>query len=168
MTPGASVGGPVVEGDQHAACVSAWLDRSAPGLSSVDLLRLFEAALGALWIRTKSTLGEVTLTVIAERVLHNASERFSLLWSLKVDPYTGIQCRELREWIGSVRPAELTEAIRFTLGELLRVLGHLTAEILTPELHLELYGVVLPQAIRVGRTTPSGRYLPLDIEGKGS
>jgi hypothetical protein len=165
---GASAGGPVVEGDQHAACVSAWLERAAPGLSSEDLLRLFEAALGALWVRTKSTLGEVTLTVIAERVLHNASERFSVLWLLKVDPNAGIQCRELREWIGSVHPAELTEAIRFTLGELLRVIGHLTAEILTPELHLELYGVVLPQAIRVGRTTPSGRYLALDIEGKGS
>jgi hypothetical protein len=157
----------MADGDEHAACVNAWLDRSATGLSSEDLLRLFEAALGALWIRTKSTLGEVTLTVIAERVLHNASERFSLLWSLKVDPDAGIQCRELREWIGSVRPAELTEAIRFTLGELLRVLGRLTAEILTPELHLELYGVALPPAVRVGRTTPSGRYVPLDLEGKG-
>jgi hypothetical protein len=157
----------VIDGDEHAACVNAWLDRSAPGLSSEALLRLFEAALGALWMRTKRTLGEVTLTVIAERVLHNASERFSLLWSLKVDPNTGIQCRELREWIGSVPPAELTEAIRFTLGEFLRVLGHLTAEILTPELHLELYNVVLSPALRVGRTSPSGRYLPLDIEGKG-
>lgn len=129
-------------------------------------MRLFEAALGALWIRTKSALGEVTLTVIAERVLHNASERFSVLWSLKVDPDTGIQCRELREWIGSVHPAELTEAIRFTLGELLRVLGHLTAEILTPELHLELSGIVQRQALRVGRTSPGGRYVPADLEGK--
>jgi hypothetical protein len=157
----------VADDDQHAACVGAWLDRSATGLSSEDLLRLFEAALGALWIRTKTTLGEVTLTVIAERVLHTASEKFSLLWSLKVDPNAGIQCRELRERIGSVQPAELTEAIRFALVELLRVFGHLTAEILTPELHLELANVALPPAMRVGRTTPSGRYVPLDIEGKG-
>ena len=111
---------------------------------------LFEAALDAVWIRTKTTLGEVTLTAIAERVLHNASERFSLLWSLKLEPASGIQCRELRERIGSVEPSELREAIRFVLVELLTVLGNLTAEILTPALHAEISSVALPDAIRVG------------------
>jgi hypothetical protein len=115
---------------------------------------MFETALGALWIRTKTTLGEVTLAAIAERVLHNASEKHPLLWSLKVEPASGIQCRELRERIGSVQTAELKEAIRCVLVELLTVLGNLTAEILTPELHAEIYNVVLPDAIRVGKPTP--------------
>lgn len=135
---------------QHALCVDAWLERSAAGLAPDALLRLFEAALDAVWIRTKTTLGEVTLTAIAERVLHNASERFSLLWSLKIEPTRGIQCRELSDRIGSVEPAELREAIRSVLVELLTVLGNLTAEILTPALHAEISKVTLPDAIRGG------------------
>ncbi len=136
---------------QHALCVDAWLERSATGLAPEALLRLFEAALNAVWVRTKTTLGEVTLTAITERVLHNASERFTLLWSLKIEPTNGIQCRELSDRIGSVAPSELRQAVRFVLVELLTVLGNLTAEILTPALHAEVSGVALPDAIRVGK-----------------
>lgn len=131
----------------HAALVDAWLKRSAKDLSSEDLLRLFEAALGALWARAKLTLGEVTLTAIAERVLHNTSETFPLFSSLKVEPTGGIPFRQLRERIISVRGAELMAGIRFVLVEFLTVLGNLTAEILTPELHSELSNVVLPKNI---------------------
>lgn len=144
----------MVDDGRHAGCVDAWLERSATGLAPEALLRLFEAALAAVWIRTETTLGEITLTAIAERVLHTASERFSLLGSLKVDPTGGIQCRELSARIGSVEPSELREAIRFVLVELLTVLGNLTAEILTPALHAEMAGVALSDALRVGQSPP--------------
>lgn len=143
-------GATVHDDGRHALCVDGWLDRTAGGLAPEVLLHLFEAALNAVWIRTKTTLGEVTLTAIAERVLHNASERFSLLWSLKLEPTSGIQCRELRERIGSVEVSELREAVRFVLVELLTVLGNLTAEILTPALHAEISSVALSDAVRVG------------------
>jgi hypothetical protein len=141
----------VVDDGQHALCVDAWLERSARGLAPEDLLHLFEQALNAVWIRTKTTLGEVTLTAITERVLHNASERFSLLWSLKIEPTSGILCRELKARIGTVEPAELREAVRFVLVELLTVLGNLTAQILTPALHDQVSRAVLPDPISVGR-----------------
>jgi hypothetical protein len=131
----------------HAALVDAWLKRSAKALSPEDLLRLFEAALGALWARTKLTLGEVTLTAIADRVLHNTSETFPIFASLKVEPTGGIPFRQLRERITSVHGPELVAGIRFVLVEFLTVLGNLTAEILTSELHSELSNVVLPKNI---------------------
>jgi hypothetical protein len=137
----------VLDDGQHALCIDAWLERSATGLAPEALLALFEAALNAVWIRSTTTLGEVTLTAIAERVLHNASERYSLLWSLKIESTRGIQCRELRDRIGSVEPSELREAIRFVLVELLTVLGNLTAEILTPALHAEVSRVALADAM---------------------
>jgi hypothetical protein len=137
----------VVDEGQHAACVDAWLDRSAKDLSSEALLRLFEAALGALWVRTKITLGEVTLTAIAERVVHNTSEKFPLFSSLEVESVGGIQIRTLRARISSGSASELLEGIRFVLVEFLTVLGNLTAEILTPELHSELSNVALPHAV---------------------
>jgi hypothetical protein len=150
----------VIDAGHHEAFVDAWLERSAKDLPAALLLQQFEAALRAVWDPTKTTLGEVTLTAIAERVLHGASEKFPLLSSLKVDPKVGIQFRDLRERIGSVDRSELTNGIRFVLMEFLTVLGNLTAEILTPELHAELSNVALPQAARDGTqsnsTNPEG------------
>jgi Mor family transcriptional regulator len=135
-----------VTGDQHAAIVDDWLERSATDLPAVDLLRLFESALRALWDRTKTTLGEVTLIAIAERVLHDVSEKFPQFSSLKVKPAHGFQCRALGEHLDTMPVSQLRAAMRCVLVDLLTVLGRLTAEILTPELHAELARVVLPNA----------------------
>jgi hypothetical protein len=137
----------------HAAQVDAWLTRSAKDLPPEDLLQLFEKALGALWARTTTTLGEVTLTAIADRVLYNASEKFPLFSSLEVEPTGGIQFRALRARIGSVRVAELKEGVRFVLVEYLTVLGNLTAEILTPELHSALSNVALARTRTKGKAS---------------
>ncbi|RKH15593.1 hypothetical protein D7Y13_19740 [Corallococcus praedator] len=133
---------------QHAACVDAWLDRAARNLSTEAFLQLFEAALTVLWKQTLTTLGEVTLTAIAERVLHNASERFPLFASLNVERVGGLRFGELREQVHSGHDSGLREGSRFVLVEFLTVLGNLTAEILTPELHAELSKVALPEAVR--------------------
>jgi hypothetical protein len=139
----------VLDDGQHAACVDAWLKRTANDPSPEVLLRLLEAALSALWARSKTTLGEVTLTAIAERVLYNASEKFPIFSSIKVEPTGGIPFRELRERISSVHDSRLMEGVRFVLVEFLTVLGNLTADILTPELHSELSNVALPEASHV-------------------
>jgi len=133
----------VLDGGEHAACVDGWM-KPAKDLSPEVRLQLFEAALSALWTRTQTTLGQVTLTAIAERVLYNASEKYPLFSSLTVEPTSGIQCRELRERVGAAKHSELSEGIRFVLVEFLTVLGNLTAEILTPELHSQLSNVALP------------------------
>ena len=125
---------------QHAPCVNAWLERAGRGLSSPALRRLLEAALGALWVRTQTTLGEVTLTAIGERVLYTAAEKYPFLASFKIDPPRGIELRAV-EGLPVPTEAELKEACRFVLIELLSVLGNLTAQILTAELHAELTAV---------------------------
>lgn len=135
--------------DSHAACVDAWLSRAAHHASADLLASHFEVALNALWTRTKTTLGEVTLTAIAERVLYIASERFPFLGALKVDPTTGFICGDLRERSAPLPTAQLIAGMRFVLVELLTVLGNLTAEILTPELHAELSRLALPETVRL-------------------
>jgi hypothetical protein len=139
---------------RHANCVDAWLEQSARGLSSLALRRLLEIALGALWVRTRTTLGEITLTAIGERVLYTAVEKFPCLASFSLDPTRGIEFRD-PEGLPLPAESELREGGRFLLVELLSVLGNLTAQILTPELHAELMGIVLPQAV----------HLVKDIEG---
>ena len=128
---------------RHAACVDAWLAQAAERLAPGPLVRLFQAALTTLWVRTETTLGEVTLSAIAERVLLNASERYPLFASLTVEPGGGIQFRELGEQVRSGQGAQLREGVRYVLVELLTVLGNLTADILTPELHAALSSVAL-------------------------
>jgi hypothetical protein len=144
-------GGSVPERAHHAACVDACLERSGKDPPPEVLLRFLEVALGALWARTTTTLGEVTLTAIAERVLHTASETFPIFSSLKVEPSGGIPFREFRQRLSSVHDSGLTQGIRFVLVEFLTVLGHLTAEVLTPELHAELLNVALPGAVQVAQ-----------------
>lgn len=117
------------------------MTQSAEGLSSDELLQLFEQAMAALWNRAHRTLGDVTLGAITDRVLYSASERFAPFESLKVEA-NGIDFRQLRER-GVFDADDLAEGIRFVLVEFLAVIGNLTGEILTPALHLELSKVAL-------------------------
>lgn len=150
----------------HAACVQAWLDRAPRDLTPEQRLSAFEQAFGALWQRAGTTLGDVTLTAIADRVLQDARERFPALASVRVD-VEGIECEELRARAASLDGDEMLNAARLVLVEFLTVLGNLTAEILTPALHAELASVTT--GIEGG--APDGRAAPSasdDDEGAAS
>lgn len=124
--------------DEHTGCVDAWLLRLAPVEGPAALIDLVDGLVTALWVKTATTLGVVTLTAIAERVLHNTAEKFPLFSSVTVDPTRGIRLRELHELVGDGHRGEVLAATRFLLIELLTVLGNLTAGILTRELHKEV------------------------------
>jgi hypothetical protein len=126
----------------HSNHVNTWMTREAKGLSSDQLAQLFERASGALWQRAYFTLGDLTLTAIVDRVLHNATEKFPVFGSLKLDG-NGITYAGFRESASGVSKRELANAIQFILVELLTVIGNLTAEILTPFLHSELSKITL-------------------------
>lgn len=130
----------------HTQRVNIWMEQATKGLTSEQLVQLFEQALGALWRRANLTLGEVTLTAIVDRVLHNAAEKFPLLESLEVEA-SGVNCRLLREAANSESKGELTEGIRFALVEFFVVIGNLTAEVLTPALHSELSKVAFQDSV---------------------
>lgn len=140
----------VDESNVHAACVTAWLGRAAAGLPPAGLLDLIERAFEALWTRVRPTLGDVTLEAIAARVVHDAAERFPPFESLAVGP-AGLQFEGLRARLDGWREGELGLALQAVLVEFLTVLGHLTAEVLTPALHATLAGVG-----RVAPAVPGG------------
>jgi hypothetical protein len=121
----------------HSACVDAWMERVAKDLPPERLIQAFEQAFGAVWRRAHQTLGDVTLTAIADRVLHNAAEQFALLSTLAVE-VAGLRCQQLRERAAGLHREELAAGLRYVLVEFLAVLGNLTADILTPALHAEL------------------------------
>ena len=127
----------------HAACVDAWLERAARDLPPASLVALLEAAFSALWSRTELTLGAITLTAIADRVVHDAKEKHPILSRLDVGSNGGIHFDRLREEAAALDRVALLESIRFVLSEFLIVIGVLTAEILTADLHRELGKVQL-------------------------
>lgn len=111
---------------------------TAASLPREQRLALFERALSALWGRTYRTLGEVTLSAIVDRVLHDVAEDHPLVSALEMVP-GGFRVGEL----ASGDLDNLDEAIEVTLTELLTVIGNLTADILTPGLHATLSSVSL-------------------------
>ena len=129
---------------EHATRVAGWLARSvADGHSAPQLARSFERAVAALWARAHRTLGDVTLTAILGRVLHDASERFPAFPPLTVGE-NGIDAKELHARAHALSVPEASAATSFVLTEFLTVLGNLTAEILTPALHAELSNIGPP------------------------
>jgi hypothetical protein len=140
--------------DQHEACVAAWMSRVAAGLPSAGLLQLLEGAFELLWWRARFTLGDITLAAIVDRVLYTASARFPVLGPLTVEA-TGIRFDDLRERLDAGVPeGALAEGMSFALTEFLTVLGHLTAELLTPVLHEALSKVSLDAHERPERGLP--------------
>src|ERR1041384_6431546 len=109
----------------HIKYVSEWMRRAAT-VSQDQLARLFERAMSALWHRTYSALGDITVAAIVDRVLYNAAEKFPSLRSLKLDA-SGINFAEFRHHARSISDRELKEAIQFVLVELLTVVGNLSA-----------------------------------------
>ena len=121
----------------HREAVRAWRDGWAEGLSPHELVDVYERALDVLWRRALMSLGEITLMAIVDRVLHLGAERFPHLVVLKVET-SGVHFGELRISTQSLDRAFLEESLDCLVIELLRVLGVLTGEILTPGLHQEL------------------------------
>ena len=123
----------------HAAVVNAWLERSATDRAQEQLVGSPRGGLQrAPGVRTETTLGDVTLSAIVDRVLFNVVESFPLRVA-EVRAGQGCPLRELRTQAASSSGGdELRAGIRFVIVEFLSVLGSLTAEILTAELHAEL------------------------------
>jgi hypothetical protein len=121
----------------HSETVKAWRDGWGGTLSPEALVSVYERALDALWRRAHMSLGEITLMAIVDRVLHDGTGKFPHLAALKVET-SGIQFGALRLAAQGVELTLLDESLAFLVVELLRVLGTLTGEILTPGLHAEL------------------------------
>ena len=75
----------------------------------------------------------MTLAAIVDRVLIVSAEKFPTLAALRLDPEGRVSCRELND--GSTELDVLRAGMRYSLVELLRVIGDITADTLTPGMH---------------------------------
>lgn len=138
--------------NSHTACVRDWLARSAVNLSTAQQLTLLDHGFTAVWNKAHQTLGAITLTAVVDRVLSTSAKDFPQLAQTRAD-FSGISFEAL--YSNGSTPDQSVAALRFTLIELLRVLGAITAEILTPSLHAALAEVTMPS-----ESTPSTATAP--------
>lgn len=130
---------------RHETVVDAWLARSIDCHAPVEIVRVFHAALNRIWSRAITVLGPVTLTAIAERVLHNATERYTFLSAIERRSNDDVgRTERLHERLVTVPRAVLIEGLRYGLIELLTVIGTMTAEVLRGDLHDALEAVTAP------------------------
>jgi len=122
------------EGNAHDAFVRHWLATASAGAAPDEIERLLERALDAAWTRAHVTLGDVTLTAIADRVLHEATEAHPWLGAAVVEA-TGFRLDGAREPRHGATEEQLASSVQRLLVDFLTVLGNLTADILTPALH---------------------------------
>lgn len=139
----------MAERNVHRETVMTWRDGWVGKLSQPELVDVYERTLDALWRRAHMSLGEVSLMAIVDRVLHQGTDRYPHLAVLKVET-SGVQFGELRQVAPSLDMAVLDESLTFLVVELLRILGSLTGEILTPGLHAELRKVQVRMAEEKG------------------
>ena len=125
--------------DENSQVVLKWEKENSEGLTLDQQVVLFEKGILAVEQRALKTLSSIGLMVILDRVLHQSIDKFDFLSEAKVT--NGFSIEALLESDKNINLEKLIEALRFFLIELLRVLGRLTAEILTQPLLRELQNV---------------------------
>jgi hypothetical protein len=125
---------------EHIPYVDA-LFRQEADQSASRRREVFATAFNAIWGCAKVTLGDVTLRAVVKRVFYLASAPYPMFATLAVSS-TGISSEGLDAWQGTWEGEGFEEGLRFVLLELLRMLGTLTADILTPSLHEALSEVI--------------------------
>lgn len=126
--------------DKHSMLVEDWTKKNASAISADQHVLLLEKALQAIEQRALMTLSNVILMVILDRVLHQGKEKFPLLSEAKLDNKNLISF-DLVRTNKNHKSEKIIEALQYLLVDLLRVLGRITAEILTAPLHQELLKV---------------------------
>lgn len=135
--------------DLHSQQVQTWMEKNTTGLSQDQLVLLFGAAIHAIEQRSLITLSRVTVEVVIDRVLFESKERFPVLEEISTDQ-SRLNLIGLLHKSGERKYEGLREALKYLLTELLRVIGNITADVLTEPLHKELMAVTCDRALTVG------------------
>lgn len=122
------------EDNPHDRFVRDWLATTSAGAAPDEIERVLERALDAVWTRAHVTLGDVTLTAIADRVLHEAIDAHPWLGAAVVEA-SGFRLDGAREPRHGATEEQRAGSLQSLLVDFLTVLGNLTADILTPALH---------------------------------
>lgn len=131
-----------LDSNVHLKMIENWQNINIKDISLKTQVELFIKAIKAVEARTLKTLSSVTLMVILDRVLYQSKEKFPLLSAVTIEP-KGMNFDGLISKNNNHELPEILNSLRYLLVELLRVLGSITADILTEPLYKEIQKVTL-------------------------
>ncbi len=126
--------------DIHEEIVDKWLAKNNSGLTTNQLEKFMVVGIQAIQTRAQITLSDITLLAIIDRVLYQSKKKFPSLDGIEMNSKV-MSFAKLNYNNENDKSLDLLSALQFILVELLRVLGRITAEILTVPLHRELLNV---------------------------
>lgn len=127
----------MVQLNHHAGQVELWVSQKLEGRSKDEVIEAFQKAFQRIWDKAELTLGHVTMHAIADRIVHVGREEYPWLSSLQKNQ-DGIDVTGLTQNASLLLDNDLRQGLTFILAEFLRVLGSLTAEIISSKLHASL------------------------------
>lgn len=131
----------------HGQIVAAWIEKNLADLSPAEMVESFEVFLHSLIRQTRTSISEVTLAAVLDRVLYNSSEQYPILKTLK-QKNAQLSFSDLKSLDVDDDETEIKEAFHYLLTEIIFILGNLTGEQITPLLHGELDKVSASEAIK--------------------
>ncbi len=138
----------------HSRAVGLWIEHVLPAddkLTPKILIDEFEALLNTLLNSIRHSVGETTLSAVADRVLYNSSGHHPMLMKIHVRG-PGFDFSKLRE-DSAIKDLKLIKnAFHYFITELLFVIGKLSGGSLSPRLHSVLDSRVSVQSELVGKT----------------
>ena len=122
---------------QHSQTIGNWVEKSTRALSKAEKIDLFEKSLLKIVSKCQTSLSEITLGAVLDRVLYNSSEQYPLLLSIHLKGVL-LDFDHIRNHLDPVTDSEVNEAFHYLITELFFIIGNITAEQLTPLLLAEL------------------------------
>jgi hypothetical protein len=126
----------------HSNKVKDWIDVATPGLSSPQLIKLFELAVTKLWLRSCVTIGDVTVLAIVDRALTTCDQVHKVSIPLSIGP-DGILWDEFRQLAANLSKDEIIRALTYFATEFIAIASSITGEFLSAPLHKELASVTM-------------------------
>jgi hypothetical protein len=124
--------------EHHSKFVSDWIRSATKGLLQEELLRTFEKAIDRLLAGTRISISEITMDAVLDRILDNCAESYPMMNQVFIEK-TRFNFDDLRSEISKHRDEEIKSSFHYLITDFLFVIGNLTGEQLTPQLHLELF-----------------------------
>ncbi len=124
----------------HSRAVALWIENALlpdNELSSHVLVEEFEVLINSLMNTIRMSVGETTITAVADRVLYNSSEHYPVLMKIQLRDH-GFDFTKMCDDASLKDLDEIKNAFHYFATELLFIIGKLSGGSLTPGLHAVL------------------------------
>jgi hypothetical protein len=130
------------ETNRHAEQVEAWIKEVTPALSSEQVIQLFDLTLKSLWMHAQTQSSTTVLKAILERVIFNLNRRYYFLELIELTQ-NGAILDALYKSPRKLDRADTLMAFQLVITDFMALLGALTNDVVSPDLHRELLKIKL-------------------------